>query len=116
MFRRTDSRSPGVIGKTMYATIAKMLPTIDARNSQETRREFSRSFAGSTSVTRGRNGGNPGFSMLSDSSTTAMPVDGTSGSTLSTAVPGSAPSCCAIRFPSSVSVRSLSWIWPSARR
>ena len=38
----------------MYATTAKTLPTIESRNSHETRRSFCRSLTGSMSETRGR--------------------------------------------------------------
>ncbi len=43
---RTEDRSPGVIGKTMYAAIARTLPTIETKNSAMMRRSWLFSFSG----------------------------------------------------------------------
>ena len=109
---RTEPVSPGLIGKMMYAAIAATLPSIDRPNSRPTRRELAASFFGSSSETRGRNGGNPGFSTPVGRHDRRVPGD-TLASYFSTSVPWSAP-WSAIAFP--FRWCSVSWTWRSATR
>ena len=114
----TEAGSPASNGMAMYATIDPTAPIIEAKNRPATRRSFCFSFSGERSETRGRCGSKPGFSTRSEL-TTAVPEAAVGASCFSTAVPVSALSCSAMRFPFVVRVRVrlvASWSVRSATR
>ena len=80
---RTDCMSPGMMGKTTYATAANTLPTTERRKNSAILRSAFFSSLGSRSVTRRCSGARPGFWGVWR---------------VTTAVPGSTLSCgsCAI--------------------